>query len=143
MTEQTASQLQRAAERAKRLRVLLDLELARTGKKVAFADLSGWLAVRGVSLSRARWSYIVHAHRDCEDIVLLDAICDFFGAPKGYLNGEADIDLDEKELDVVRAMRAADVTSYATRTLGDLSPGALATIQKVLAKEAARVGVTQ
>jgi hypothetical protein len=42
------------------------------------------------------------------------------------------------QLDLVRAMRAAKVRSYAARTLGDLSPETLGAITKFLDKEAAR-----
>lgn len=146
MTAHKDAEMQRQATEllANRLRTLLDITEARTGAEVTFTDISEYLAGRDITLSRSRWSYIVNGHRYVDDVRLLDAISDFFNVPHGYLRG--DEELPERlaaELDLVRAMRAAKVRTFAARTLGDLSPETLGAITEYLDKEAARAGGTQ
>lgn len=138
ITELNAGQ-QKAELLTNRLRTLLDVSEARTGREVTFAVISDHLAPRGISLSRARWSYLLNGHRHTDDIELLDALSDFFDVPHGYLRGEEDApEAVTAQLDLVRAMRAAKVRTYAARTLGDLSPETLNSITKFLDKEAAK-----
>lgn len=125
---------------ASRLRTLLDVTSARTGEEVTFTDISTYLAGRGITLHRSRWSYILNGQRFVDDVELLDAISDYFKVPHGYLRGEDELEMVAAELDLVRAMRAAKVRTYAARTLGDLSPEALGAITKILDQEAARAG---
>ena len=125
---------------ANRLRTLMDVVEARTGEEVTFTAISDYLSGRGVTLSRSRWSYILNGHRRIDDVALLDALSDFFEMPHGYLRGEAGVpEPITAQLDLVRAMRAAKVRSFAARTLGDLSPETLSAITTYLDKEAARV----
>jgi len=88
---------------------------------------------------------MINGHRLVDDPALLDALSDYFEVPHTFLRGESD--MPEKvaaELDLVRAMRAAKVRSYAARTLGDLSPNTLNAITRFLDQEdAARTGGAQ
>lgn len=142
MTGPTDQQQREATELlANRLRTLLDVAEARTGNEVTFTAISEYLTGRGINLSRARWSYILNAHRYVDDPQLLDALSDYFEVPHGYLRGEQDApEIVTAQLDLVRAMRAAKVRTYAARTLGDLSPETLGAITKYLDEEAARAG---
>lgn len=122
----------------------MDVREAQTGEEVTFTEISDYLTKREITLSRARWSYMLNGHRHVDDVKLLDAISDFFAVPQGYLRGEEGT--PEKvtaQLDLVRAMRAAKVRTFAARTLGDLSPETLGAITKYLDNEAARAGGTQ
>lgn len=125
---------------ANRLRTLLDVKEMRRGSEVTFTEIEKYLHRRGITLSRARWSYMINAHRYVDDVVLFNALSDFFGVPHGYLLGEKESEMVAAELDLVRAMRAARVRNYAARTLGDLSPEVLGAITKILDEEAARAG---
>lgn len=142
MPNETEDARQAATELlANRLRTLLDVAEAATGQEVTYTDISEYLAGRDISLSRGRWSYILNGHRYIEDVVLLDAISDFFEVPHGYLRGDEDApEHVTAQLDLVRAMRAARVRSFAARTLGDLSPETLGAITKYLDKEVSRTG---
>lgn len=139
----TPSEQHQAELLASRLRTLMDVASARTGVEVTFTEVSDYLSGRGIALSRSRWSYIVNGHRYTSDTTLFDAISDFFHVPHAYLRGEEELPMVAAELDLVRAMRAAKVRSYAARTLGDLSPEALGAITKILDEEAARAGDAQ
>ena len=125
---------------AARLRTLLDITSARNGEEVTFNEVSEYLAGRGITLHRSRWSYILNGQRYVDDTKLLDAISDYFKVPHGYLRGEGELEMVAAELDLVRAMRAAKVRTYAARTLGNLSPEALGAITKILDQETARAG---
>lgn len=123
-----------------RLRTLIDIVKARDGKDVIHAELEEYLKERGLTLSRARWSYMVNGHRYVDDVTLIDAVSDYFEVPRGYLRGLKEPEQVAAELDLVRALRAAKVQTFAARTLGDLSPAALGAITKILDQEAARAG---
>lgn len=131
-----AQQQEQASALANRLRTLLDVSEARTGRETTFADITEYLTGRGIAISRARWSYMVNAHRLVDDPKLLDALSDFFDVDPAYLRGDGEMpDSVTAQLDLVRAMRAAKIRSYAARTLGDLSPATLSAIMRVLDDE--------
>ena len=130
----------RAALLADRLRTLIDITSARTGSELTYTEIAEYLQGRGITLSRSRWSYVVNGHRFTDDTKLVDAISDFFDVPHEYLRGEKELEMVAAELDLVRAMRARKVRTYAARTLGNLSPEALGAITKILDDEAARAG---
>lgn len=136
---------QRTEMLANRLRTLLDAAEATRGSEVTFAEISDYLATKSITLSRARWSYMINAHRLVDDTVLLDGISSFFAVPNGYLRGETILpDKVAAQLDLVRALRASKVRSFAARTLGDHSPETLRAIIEFLDnEEAARAGGTQ
>jgi len=124
-----------------RLRILLDASAARSGNEVTFTEISDFLSDRGIAISRARWSYMVNGHRLVDDAALLDALSDFFDVPHGYLRGESETPAKlAAELDLIRAMRAAKVKTFATRTLGDLSPEILEAITAFLDEDVRKAG---
>lgn len=135
----TPDELAQATLLSNRLRTLLDVAESVRKSEVTFTEIDEYLAAQGISLSRARWSYILNGHRPVDDLRLLDALSDYFEVPHGYLRGDEDTpDKITAQLDLVRAMRAAKVRSFAARTLGDLSPQTLDAITRVLDAEATR-----
>jgi len=128
-----------AEELAKRLRLLLDVSIAESGEEPTYSQIAAFLQTRGVSLSRSRWTYMVNGHRFVQDRALFEALSDYFEVDPAFLAGGADVPMPAKvaaQLDLVRAMRAAKVKSYAARTLGDISPEALQAITRFLDSEA-------
>ncbi|SDH42193.1 hypothetical protein [Microbacterium sp. 77mftsu3.1] len=134
------SKEERAQQLANRLRLLMDLAEAGEKTEVTYADIAEYLTSRGISMSRARWSYLINGHRLVEDVELLNALSDFFEVPHGYIHGEEEPEQVTSSLNLVRAMRAAKVKRYAARTLGDLSPVALRAITQILEAEVSRNG---
>ncbi|MEC5185635.1 hypothetical protein RCH12_003112 [Cryobacterium sp. MP_3.1] len=123
---------------AKRLRLLLDVAVAESGSEPTFAQIAAYLEERGTSLSRSRWTYMVNGHRYVQDLPLFDGLAAFFDVDSTFITGATDADIPAKvsaQLDLVRAMRAARIKTYAARTLGDISPGALQAISKFLDAE--------
>jgi hypothetical protein len=117
----------------------MDVTEARTGREVTYTDINEYLTARDHTLSRARWSYMLNGHRFVDDMPLLDALSDFFEVPHTYLRGgDKTPDAVTAQLDLVRALRANKVRTFAARTLGDLSPETLGAITQFLDKEAAR-----
>ena len=145
MTKLTRNERQEHTELlANRLRTLLDIAEARQGSEVTYTQISEYLESCGVALSRARWSYMVNGHRFADDHQLTDALSDFFGVPAGYLRGDPETpDTVSAQLDLVRAMRAQKVKSFAARTLGDLSPETLNAITRFLDNEVGRAGTDE
>lgn len=124
-----------AEDLAKRLRLLLDVAITETGSEPTYGQIAEYVRARGVSLSRSRWTYMVNGHRYVQDRRLFEALADFFGVEPQFLTGEDNAPMPAKvraQLDLVRAMRAAKVKSYAARTLGDVSPEALQAISRFL-----------
>ena len=137
----TQEQNQAAADLlAKRLRLLLDVKTAETGTEPSHSVIAAFLNERGVNLSRSRWTYMVNGHRKVDDPLVFEGLAEFFDVDVAFLTGDSDASAPDKvnaQLDLVRAMRAARVKSYATRTLGDLSPKTLEAITKFLDEEIA------
>ncbi len=135
----TQEQNQAAADLlAKRLRLLLDVKTAETGTEPSHSVIAAFLKERGVNLSRSRWTYMVNGHRKVDDALVCEGLAEFFDVDVAFLTGDSDVSAPDKvnaQLDLVRAMRAARVKSYATRTLGDLSPKTLEAITKFLDEE--------
>jgi hypothetical protein len=127
-----------AEDLAKRLRLLLDVAAAETGSEPTFAQIAAFLDERGINLSRSRWTYMVNGHRYVRDASLFAGLAAFFDVDPAFLAGELGAEVPAKvraQLDLVRAMRAARVKSYAARTLGDISPNALQAISRFLDEE--------
>ena len=130
-----------AEDLAKRLRLLLDVAAAETGDEPTYSQIAAFLEQRGTNLSRSRWTYMVNGHRYVRDRSLFEGLASFFEVDPEFLAGDAGADIPAKvsaQLDLVRAMRAARVKSYAARTLGDISPNALKAISRFLDEEIAR-----
>ncbi len=135
----TEDESKTAAENlAKRLRLLLDVAVAETGSEPTYAQIAAFLEERGTNLSRSRWTYMVNGHRYVQDRPLFEGLATFFEVDPAFLAGELGAETPAKvsaQLDLVRAMRAARVKTYAARTLGDISPNALQAISKFLDAE--------
>jgi hypothetical protein len=130
-----------AEDLAKRLRLLLDVAEAETGDEPTYSQIAAFLEERGTNLSRSRWTYMVNGHRYVRDRSLFEGLASFFDVDPEFLAGDAGASIPAKvsaQLDLVRAMRAARVKSYAARTLGDISPNALQAISRFLDEEIAR-----
>ena len=127
-----------AEDLAKRLRLLLDVAAAETGSEPTFTQIAAFLQERDLNLSRSRWTYMVNGHRYVQDGPLFEGLAAFFDVDPEFLAGEAGVETPDKvsaQLDLVRAMRAARVKTYAARTLGDISPNALQAISRFLDAE--------
>lgn len=130
-----------AEDLAKRLRLLLDVAVAETGSEPTYSQIAAYLEERGINLSRSRWTYMVNGHRYVQDRGLFDGLAAFFDVDTEFLMGAEGAEAPQRvnaQLDLVRSMRAARVKSYAARTLGDISPNALAAISKFLDEEITR-----
>lgn len=127
-----------AEDLAKRLRLLLDVAEVETGSEPTFTQIAAFLEERGTNLSRSRWTYMVNGHRYVQDPAIFEGLAAFFDVDAAFLAGSAAAETPAKvtaQLDLVRAMRAARVKTYAARTLGDISPNALQAISRFLDAE--------
>lgn len=135
----TEDDSQAAAEGlAKRLRLLMDVAETESSTEPTYSQIADFLKDRGVNLSRSRWTYMINGHRYVQDPAVFEGLAAFFDVDAEFLMGEDGAATPEKvsaQLDLVRAMRAAKVKSYAARTLGDISPQALHAITKFLDEE--------
>ena len=124
---------------SQRLRLLVDLYFVEHGVEVKYGEVAVALEKQGISLSRARWSYMLNGHRTVDDPDLLAALADFFGVSADFLlrNGPVP-DRLEAQLNLIRAMRLSKVRSFAARTLGDVSPRTLNAITQFLDDVASR-----
>lgn len=130
MPKSRADDQERRAEiLARRLRTLLDIAEVTTGAKVTHGELAEHLAAHGLTLSRARWSYMVNGHRLVDDPGLLEEISAFFDVPSGYLcAGEPLPPASAQKLDLVRALRDDEVRAFATKMYAELAPEKLGAI---------------
>jgi len=121
---------------SQRLRLLVDLYCVEHGVELKYGEVAAALERQGVSLSRARWSYMLNGHRTVDDPDLLAGLAEFFGVSADFLlrNGPVP-DRLEAQLDLIRAMRVSKVRSFAARTLGDVSPRTLNAITQFLDEE--------
>ena len=112
---------------------LVDLYFVEHGVELKYGDVAAALERQGISLSRARWSYMLNGHRTVDDPDLLAAPADFFDVSADFLlrNGPVP-DRLEAQLNLIRAMRLSKVRSFAARTLGDVSPRTLNAITQFL-----------
>lgn len=119
---------------SRRLRLLMDVMEAERGNEPTFSEIAAFLKERGVNLSRSRWTYMINGHRDIKNQAVFDGLAEFFGVPADFISGANDDKPDKviAQLDLVRAMRKAEVKSFAARTLGDVSPEALEAITEYL-----------
>lgn len=133
-----ANSEKRKQELARRLEILLDVVVAEGGDPYKFADIQHAVAEKGISLSRARWFYMREGTGPMvRDRGLLVALAEFFGVPSEYLidpNPELPKRV-EAQLKLLKAMRVAEVKSFAARALGDLSPESIEAIAKILDEE--------
>jgi len=133
-----------AAELARRLNLLLDFEESQRGAPVPFAAIEEYVAARGGSLSRAKWTYMLSGDgRRNRDTELLTVLAGFFEVDERFLLEDSEVpERIGAQIELVRALRSARVSGFAARTFpGELSPEALRRIAQVLEEESARGSV--
>ena len=112
-----------------------EAELAVSGGNASGADKKA-VEDRGLHISRQRWHYMrAGTGPMTPDTDLLEALADFFGVPAAFLTN-ADAETPARvaaQLDLLRAMREAEVKSFAARSLtSDLSPELLLEIRDII-----------
>ena len=127
---------------AARLRLLLDTEATKMGTEPTFKQISLFVERRGLKLSRSRWQYMLSGNKfTVRNESLLTAIAEFFDVEPAFLLDTSSDVVPEKvdaQLDLIRAMRTAEVKSFAARQLGDVSPETLDAITRFLDEESGR-----
>jgi hypothetical protein len=125
-------------ELVRKLNLLLDVVVAEGNTPHTYKQIAAGLQERGLSLSRARWAYMITGDGPLvTDVDLLTGIGEFFRIPPEYLLGSDD-DLPERvdsQLAFVKSLRARRVVSFAARTLGDVSPETLRSITALLEED--------
>jgi hypothetical protein len=122
-------------ELAQKLNLLMDTIATEQGHEFTYPDVRAALAARGHKLSRTSWHFMLTGTgRLPSNDDLLREIADVFGVDREYLvPGSSEVPARiTAQLEAVRKLRAAKVKQFATRTLGDMSPEALAAIEKIL-----------
>ncbi len=122
-------------ELARKLGLLLDVVVAEGNTPYTYRQIEQGLNERGLSLSRARWAYMISGDGPLvTDTALLTGIGEFFRIPPAYLLGTGG-DLPERvdsQLAFVKSLRAQRVVSFAARMLGDVSPETLRSITQII-----------
>jgi hypothetical protein len=125
-------------ELARKLNLLLDVVVAEGNTPYTYRQIEAGLKDRGLTLSRARWAYMITGEGPLvTDPALLTGIAEFFRIPPEYMLG-SDGDLPERvdaQLAFVKSLRVARVVNFAARTLGDVSPETLQSITELLESE--------
>jgi hypothetical protein len=122
-------------ELAQKLTLLIDTIATEKGQEFTYPDVKAALEARGHKLSRTSWHFMLTGTgRLPSNNDLLRAIADVFGVNNEYLvQGNLEVPARiTAQLEAVKKMRVARVRQFATRTLGDMSPEALAAIEKIL-----------
>jgi hypothetical protein len=122
-------------ELAQKLTLLIDTIATEKGQEFTYPDVKAALEARGHKLSRTSWHFMLTGTgRLPSNNDLLRAIADVFGVDNEYLvQGNLEVPARiTAQLEAVKKMRVARVRQFATRTLGDMSPEALAAIEMIL-----------
>lgn len=131
----TAPDVSPQLELARKLTLLLDVVVAEGNTPYTYRQIEAGLNERGLTLSRARWAYMISGDGPLvTDPALLTGIAEFFRIPPEYMLGSDD-DLPERvdaQLEFVKALRVQRVVSFAARMLGDVSPDTLRSITELL-----------
>ena len=126
-------------ELARKLNLLLDVVVAEGNTPYTYRQIEAGLKERGLTLSRARWAYMITGEGPLvTDPALLSGLAEFFRIPPEYMLG-SDGDLPERvdaQLAFVKGLRVARVVSFAARMLGDVSPETLRSITDLLQNQA-------
>ncbi|MDY7526414.1 MULTISPECIES: hypothetical protein [unclassified Cryobacterium] len=137
-TPPTAQGLSAQMELARKLNLLLDVVVAEGNTPYTYREIAEGLRDRSLSLSRARWAYMIAGTGPLvTDEKLLTGIAEFFRIPPAYLLGSDD-DIPvrvDTQLAFVKKLRAQRVVNFAARTLGDVSPETLRTITQLLKED--------
>ncbi|TFD11473.1 hypothetical protein E3T35_09700 [Cryobacterium sp. TMT1-2-2] len=130
-------------ELARKLNLLLDVVVAEGNTPYTFRQIEAGLKERGLTLSRARWAYMITGDGPLvTDPALLTGIAEFFRIPPEYMLGAAG-DLPDRvdaQLEFVKSLRVARVVSFAARMLGDVSPETLRSITQLLQEDGTEAG---
>ena len=122
-------------ELARKLNLLLDVVVAEGNTPYTYRQIEAGLKERNLTLSRARWAYMITGEGPLvTDPALLTGIAEFFRIPPEYMLGGGD-DLPERvdaQLAFVKSLRVARVVTFAARMLGDVSPETLRSITELL-----------
>lgn len=125
-------------ELARKLNLLLDVVVAEGNTPYTYRQIEAGLKERGLTLSRARWAYMITGEGPLvTDAALLTGIAEFFRIPPEYMLG-SDGDLPDRvdaQLAFVKSLRVARVVNFAARMLGDVSPETLRSITELLQNE--------
>jgi transcriptional regulator with XRE-family HTH domain len=112
---------------AARLNLLMDAVTVQRGRPYTAAEVIALVAHHGVSLSRARWSYLLNGTRALtSDARLLVALAKVFEVEVEYLvdlQSTLVPELVESRIELIRRLREARVQSFAARSVGEISPG--------------------
>lgn len=124
------------AELARKLTLLMSVATADSGEPMTFSAVSAALQARGVALSRARWSYMLHGNGHLvTNPRLLRALADVFGVDASYLTPGAKGPLPERidaQLKTLRASQYSKLKLVAARELGEIAPKTLQAITDIL-----------
>ena len=135
MTARDATDVSPQLELARKLNLLLDVVVAEGNTPYTYRQIEAGLQARGLTLSRARWAYMITGEGPLvTDPALLTGIAEFFRIPAEYMLG-SESDLPERvdaQLSFVKSLRVARVVSFAARMLGDVSPETLRSITDLL-----------
>lgn len=119
---------------ARKLNLLLDTAEAE-GRRTTYTDVSAAMAKAGTPLSRARWYYMRSGTGPAvKKVELLKNLAAFFGVNHDYLlveNGELPAKV-EAQLELLAAMRANKVKTFAARQLDGVSPETLLQIRDLI-----------
>ncbi|TFC51728.1 hypothetical protein E3T26_05830 [Cryobacterium sp. TMT1-21] len=131
-------------ELARKLNLLLDVVVAEGNTPHTYKQIAAGLEARGLSLSRARWAYMITGDGPLvTDADLLTGIGEFFRIPPKYLLGSGDLpERVDAQLVFVKSLRAKRVVNFAARVLGDVSPETLRSITALLEEDMSRDDVT-
>lgn len=124
------------AELSRKLTLLMSVATTDAGEPLTFNAISAALAERGVVLSRARWSYMLHGNGHLvTNPRLLRALADVLGVDVSYLTPGANGPLPERieaQLNALRAIRYSRFKVVAARELGEVAPKTLHAITEIL-----------
>jgi len=113
----------RTRELARRINLLLDVIVAETGEAYTFNQIAAGLKKDGVNLSSGRWFYMISGEGPLTtDLEMLEALATFFEIDSSYLvdwNSELPQRINA-QLELVKAIRAAKLTTLAARMVGPL-----------------------
>ncbi|MET3809155.1 hypothetical protein [Arthrobacter sp. UYEF3] len=140
MTDETSIPDRTGSPLARKLNLLLDAAEAE-GRKIAYNDIRDAMAAAGTPLSRARWHYMRSGSGpEVKKTELLRNLAMFFGVNPDYLTdgGEEMPAKVEAQMDLLAAMRANKVRSFAARQLDGLSAEMLLQIRDIIDEQLAQ-----
>jgi hypothetical protein len=133
----------RRRELAHRVGILQDVYELETGEPMTFPEISDRLQMKGVSVSRARWSYITTGGSyKVTDKKLLAGIAEIFGEDPEYLLNLTTPATSKRiaaHMPAIAAKRQEHLLGVAARSLGPVAPETYRTIAKTLMEDIERL----